>query len=57
MVVILVVMNKNDVILLDEFNYVLIIDGCCLFKVKIIWVNYLDMDDLCVKVKEVVELG
>lgn len=38
--VIFVVMIKEDVILLDELNYVFIIDGCCLFGVIIIWVKY-----------------
>lgn len=47
MVVILVVMDKNDVIFLDELNYVFIIDGSCLLKVKIIVYKYFDMEDLC----------
>lgn len=57
MVVIFVVMDQYDVILFDELNYVFIIDGCCLFRVKVICFKYLDMNDLRWLVKEVKEFG
>lgn len=44
---------KEDVIILDEFNYVFIIDGICLCKVVCYCYKYSDMVDLEEKFKEV----
>ena len=51
------VMDKNDAILSDQLNHASIIDGCRLYKAKIIAYKHSDMEDLRAKAKEAQESG